>query len=129
MHQKKRKKSNQGLHVNICATDQLFDGLCPACLMDNALQELWLNQGDVFECPHCHLQISLASGIRATVCRRRGHGEFKSLEDKYYCATRHAKGLLLVRESLTSLYEADGFNVFKTSDEFKDYLNEIKETD
>lgn len=108
------------------AFELLFDGLCPECLTKNEMQALWLNTGDVFECPRCHLQISLASGMRATICRERGRGEFRSLDDLYYCATRHARGLLLVRESLSKQYEADGFNVIKDAHELNAYLHEVR---
>lgn len=111
------------------AFELLFDGLCPECLTKNEMQALWLNTGDVFECPRCHLQISLASGMRATICRERGRGEFRSLDDLYYCATRHARGLLLVRESLNRQYEADGFSVIKSMDELSDYLHEVRGVD
>ena len=111
------------------AFNHLFDGFCPECLVKDKMQALWLNKGDVFECPFCHLQISLASGMRATICRRRGRGEFKSLKDVHYSATKHAKGLLLVRESLTKLYEADGFSAIKDADELKDYLREVRGMD
>ncbi|MEW6078314.1 MAG: hypothetical protein AB1724_10910 [Thermodesulfobacteriota bacterium] len=108
---------------------QYFDGLCPECLSKDMNKELWLNRGDLFECPQCHLQISLASGLRATICRRRGHGKFKSLEDRYYAATNHARGLLLVRESLTRPYEADGLDTFESAGELINYLSEIKEAE
>lgn len=104
-----------------------YDGLCTECLSKGMNQELWLNRGDLFECPQCHLQISLASGLRATICRKRGHGKFKSLEDRYYAATNHARGLLLVRESLTVPYEADGLDAFESADELTNYLRAIKE--
>jgi len=105
----------------------LFDGLCPECLMADVSQEMWLNRGDVFECPRCHLMVSLASSLRATILRRRGQEHFKSLQDRYYCATqhKHAHGRLLCRESQTNLYEAEGFSDFKTSEELREYIGEV----
>jgi hypothetical protein len=111
------------------AFEPLFEGLCPECLAKNEMQVLWLNTGDVFECPRCHLQVSLASGMRATICRRRGRGEFRSLDDVQYCAKRHARGLLLARESPSRQYEADGFNVIKDAHELIDYLHEVRGVD
>jgi hypothetical protein len=106
----------------------LFDGLCPECLLRNISQEMWLNRGDVFECPQCHLLVSLASGLRATILRRRGQGHFKSLQDHYYCATQHAHGLLICRENQTKHYEADGFDEI-TSEELREYLKEVNGVD
>lgn len=105
----------------------LFDGVCPECELGNVIQEMWLNQGDVFECPQCHLLVSL-SGLRAIILRRRGQGHFKSLQDRYYCATKHAQGLLLCRESKTKHYEADGFDEIK-SEELREYLKEVNGID
>ena len=109
----------------------LFDGLCPECLSGNVSQEMWLNRGDVFECPRCHLMVSLVSGLRATILRRRGQGHLKCLQDRYYCATqqKHAHGRLLCRESQTNFYEADGFNEIKTPEELRDYLYEVNGLD
>jgi hypothetical protein len=108
-----------------------FDGLCPECLLSNATQEMWLNRGDVFECPQCHLLVSLASGLRAAILRRRGQGHFKSLQDSYYCATqcKHAHGTLLCRESRTKHYEADGFDEIITPEALREYLCEVNGVD
>lgn len=111
------------------AFDKYFDGLCPECLLQGQNQELWLNRGDLFECPECHLQISLASGLRAAVLRRRGKGDFVSLSDPYYSAKRHARGLILVREHPEKLYEADCFSDFKSRQELERYLKEIQGLD
>jgi hypothetical protein len=104
-----------------------FDGLCPECLLGHVTQAMWLNRGDLFECPECHLMVSLASSLRAAILRRRGQGHFKSLQDTSYCATqqRQAHGMLLCRESHTKHYEADGFNEIKTPEELRAYLSEV----
>jgi hypothetical protein len=49
-----------------------FDGLCPECVLSHVTQEMWLNRVDVFECPQCHLMVSLASGLRDAILRRWG---------------------------------------------------------
>lgn len=109
----------------------LFDGLCPECLLSNVTQAMWLNRGDLFECPRCHLMISLASSLRATILRRREQENFKSLQDIYYCATQHKHiiGRLLCSESQTKHYGADGFNTIETPEELREYLSKVNGVD
>ncbi len=111
------------------AFDNCFVGLCPERLLQGRIQELWLNKRDVFECPECRLLISLASGLRAAVLRRRGQGDFVSREDPYYCAKRHVRGPLLVREHPANFYEADGFSDFKNGQELEQYLKKNQRLD
>jgi hypothetical protein len=80
------------------AFDKYCSGLCPECLLADTSQELWLDRGDIFECPRCHLMVSLASPLRATIPRRRGRENFRSLTDKYYCAAGRVRDLVLARE-------------------------------
>lgn len=49
------------------------DGECPLC----PTQNLRLNCDDLFECPECRLQISMADQLFATVMKPLGGGEFR----------------------------------------------------
>jgi len=105
--------------------DMLFDGFCPECSISGSNEELWLDKGDVFECPECHLLVTLASGMRAVILRRRGNANFKPFTDTHYGARHHATGLLLVRENINDWYEPDGYNAIKSFENLKEYLSEV----
>jgi hypothetical protein len=98
-------------------------GFCPECELIGKMIEMFVNQGDIFECPECHLIISLATSGRATILRRRGTGKFKAREP-YHGASGHIQNLNLSRESLEHSYESDG-TFIKDRDELATYLAEI----
>jgi len=105
------------------------DGYCPECeILRKKHNEMRLNKGDLFECPECNLMISMASSGRATILRRRGKANFKSLEDPYYKASRHIRNINLSREDPERIYESDD-TFFKDEDELRSYLKEIEGVD
>lgn len=97
-------------------------GYCPQCELENKEVAMYRNHGDLFECPTCHLMISLATAGRATIIRNRGQGMIKSF-DKYYCATSNMTSMNLSREK-DNTFESDG-SMFTNTDELKEYLDTI----
>ncbi|MFZ4789358.1 MAG: hypothetical protein ACOYMW_00335 [Candidatus Competibacteraceae bacterium] len=58
--------------------DPYYDGHCPECrLLRGNDEEMWLNRGDFFECPNCHLMVSLREPTMTAILRRRGNGNFR----------------------------------------------------
>lgn len=98
-------------------------GFCPECGLHGKQNEMRLNSGDVFECPECHLMVSLASPGKATIIRRRGKGNFKS-SHPHYGASRHIRNENLSRENMSGNYESDG-TFIRDRAELESYLGEI----
>lgn len=72
-------------------------GFCPQCELEGVETPMFVNTGDLFECPTCHLQVSLATAGRATIIRSRGQGDIRSY-DKKYCAIYNMNSMNLSRE-------------------------------
>ncbi len=107
-------KQDQGLGTS---------GFCPECDINGNKTELFINQGDVFECPQCRLLLSLATPGRATILRRRGNGNFKPRVPAHG-ASRHILHVLLSREDPDHHYDSDG-SLIRDGGELVAYLSEI----
>ncbi|MGO9613752.1 MAG: hypothetical protein ACLPX5_12055 [Dissulfurispiraceae bacterium] len=107
--------------------DKFCNGYCPECAMKGVVSELWLNEGDLYECPNCNILVCLESDWRATILRRRGNGNFKSREDKYYAGTKRIRGLYLCKEDTAHRLMPDNSSegLLSTQKQFEQYLQEI----
>ncbi len=109
-----------------------FDGICPQCLAEGNTVDMWLNSGDLFECPDCALLVAMAPLQRSVILRRRGNGNFKSnRSNPVFNAARSRRfhGSIFVRESLEETYEPDKFNTIETAEQFASYYPDINGID
>ena len=51
-----------------------FEGCCPECRLADEERKMVLNCGDLFECPHCGLQICVPTHNHAVIMKARGTG-------------------------------------------------------
>lgn len=58
----------------------LWDGNCPSCKDSGKTSTMKLNRNDFFECVECHLQLLVFRGVKATVLKFKGIGNYHSSE-------------------------------------------------
>ena len=100
--------------------DQVNDGYCPQCLLDNSRVALMINADDIWECPGCNLQLHNCNFFFMAVMRKRGHGEFKNIS-----AVGRVRGKILTKASTEDEFKADSSGL-RNEDEFMVFLkNEV----
>ncbi len=100
----------------------LMDGECPQCVLAGAISPLRLNDYDLMECERCHLQISLATPVTATIMRERGRGVFRV---NYPGPPISMVGLALSGQAPTFPISDDHY--FADRSELEEYLDRVVE--
>jgi hypothetical protein len=103
--------------------DQVNDGYCPQCLLDNRRVALMINADDIWECPDCKLQLHNCNFFFMAVMRRRGHGDLKNIS-----AVGRVRGKILTKTSDEDEFKADSSG-FRGEDDFRMFLrNDVMNT-
>jgi len=66
--------------INTSLAGQFWGGFCPVCLVPKS--DMRLNSNDEWECPICHLQISV--GDKVVVLPHQGIGSFMRRHHRFF---------------------------------------------
>ncbi len=104
--------------------DQFFDGYCPESKLKGEKVRMRLNANDFFESEKTGLQIAISfPGVQAVVLKFRGKGDFRKTVNY---ADEVENGELLSPQ-LVDGFPYCGDKLFGGENEFREYLNEIKD--
>jgi hypothetical protein len=56
------------------------DGNCPQCDLSGKNIRVYLNKGDLWECPECHLQLHTVDEEYLGIDKERGNGKLTTIE-------------------------------------------------
>jgi hypothetical protein len=59
----------------------MSNGNCPQCELSGEKHQVYLNRGDLWECPKCHLQLQSIETEFLEIGKERGNGHFSNLEN------------------------------------------------
>lgn len=92
----------------------ISNGSCPQCDLSGQKYKVYLNKGDLWECPKCHLQLQTIADGYLGIGMERGNGYLKEQEyDSRIMGSR-----ILLR---SPLFEGDD-RLIKDKSELIDYL-------
>ncbi len=102
--------------------NQMFNGYCPECKLNDEDVPMRLNSNDFFESEKTGLQIAISfPGVQAVVLNFRGKGDFRKTINY---AHNVENGEFLSPQVIES-FPFCGTDLFADENEFKDYLKEI----
>ena len=99
--------------------DQVNDGYCPQCLLEDKRVELMINADDIWECPECYLQIHNCNFFFMAVMHERGQGDLRNIS-----AVGRVRGKILTKASVKDDFKADTSG-FRSEEDFRSFLLEL----